>query len=128
MVVYICILKVNNSHNMKTVWNNNVNFLLLAVLITTFMSSCVVSKKQFDQLLAEKVKQDAEMQSLQDDLEDLNAKVATIESELASTTELKDNLSADLDKTSAQLDELLAEHDQLKTYYNNALSKRGKFI
>ena len=111
---------------MKTVWNNNVNFLLLAVLITTFMSSCVVSKKQFDELLAEKVKQDAEMQSLQDDLEDLNAKVATMESELASTTELKDNLSADLDKTSAELDELLAEHDQLKTYYNNALSNSGK--
>jgi chemotaxis protein MotB len=111
---------------MKTIWNNNIIFLISAVIITTIMSSCVVSKKQFDELLAEKVKQEAEMQSLQNELADLNSKLTDLETRFATTSELKDNLTTDLDKTTAELDELQAEHDKLKTYYNNALSNSGK--
>lgn len=90
------------------------------------MSACVVSKKQFDELLAEKVKQEGEMKALQNDLEALNLKLEEIEKDLASTSELKNELSANLDETTAELDELQAEHDKLQTYYNNALSKSGQ--
>ena len=111
---------------MKTLWKTTSYYLLLALIITTTMSSCVVSKKQFDELLAEKVKQEAEMKTLQNDLDALNLKMEEIEKDLASTAELKDEFSTNLDETTAELDELQAEHDKLQTYYNNALSKSGQ--
>lgn len=113
-------------YSMNSPKKSRLSYLLLALISSVILSSCVVSKKQFDELLAEKVQQEAEMQDLKNDLDALNLKMEEIEAELSSTTALKNELSDNFDETSAALDELQAEHDKLQTYYNNALSKSGQ--
>ena len=106
--------------------NRIIYFLIAAVALSSFTSSCVVSKKKFDELLAEKVKQDALVQQLENEVAELTTKVDDLESRLSLTTEERDELNAELSETVKLLEDLQAEHDQLQTYYNTALSNSGK--
>jgi chemotaxis protein MotB len=103
-----------------------VYLLVVAISLSSITSSCVVSKKKFDELLAEKVKQDAQVTQLENQVAELTTKVDGLEELLASTTSDRDKLDAELTETVKLLDDLQAEHDQLQTYYNNALSNSGK--
>lgn len=111
---------------MKFLSSKSLVILLVLAVISASFSSCVVSKKKFDELLSEKVKQDADLQALQADVEELTAKLEDLEQRFAETSTERDELSTSLDDKTAALDKLQAEHDQLQTYYNNALSNSGK--
>lgn len=100
-------------------------FISFCILISV-ASSCIVSKKKFDDMLAQKVRTEA----------DLNEKAAQFDSLASSHAHLQqvaDNLKADtatlgasLRQNQKRLNALESEHRQLNTLYSNLLSNSGK--
>lgn len=98
----------------------------LGIVIIGFLTQCIVPKKQFDELLAEKVKMEADMLEMQKDIEGLSQKKDSLETALKRTTSDKEAIETELTKTSTKLNDLQADYDKLQTYYNNALNNSGK--
>lgn len=100
--------------------------LLFFIAVISIVSSCVVPKKQFDELLAEKVKMEADMLDLQDEINALSTKKDSLELSLERTSVNKKAIEKELFTTKTKLNNLQSEHDKLQTYYNNALNNSGK--
>jgi chemotaxis protein MotB len=102
------------------------NKILLVALPIFILSSCIVSKKKYDDLLAQKVSMEADLADKNSqltkataDLKDLNDKLNQLKSD---TT----NRGIDFRNTTQKLATLEEEHDQLNTYYKNLMSSSGK--
>ncbi len=100
--------------------------LFIFVAILGLAASCVVPKKQFDELLAEKVKMEADILDMQTEMNALSNKKDSLEVELETATIDKTALKKELSTTTSNLNNLKAEHDKLQTYYNNALNNSGR--
>lgn len=98
-------------------------FFLTLVIITI---GCVIPKKQFDELLAEKVKMEADMLDMQTEINSLSTKKDSLEVALETTSINKEAIEKELALTSNNLNSLQAEHDKLQNYYNNALNNSGR--
>lgn len=89
-------------------------------------SSCIVSKKKFDDVLAQKIKTEGELTDRTNQLDKANASLKELNETLAKlkqdTTELNQTYRA----TSQKLDGLNKEYDQLNSYYKNLLNNSGK--
>lgn len=90
------------------------------------LSSCIVSKKKYDDMLAQKVKADGELaekvaalDKANNELTDLNNTLSQLKSDTAS-------LGQDVRTTSQRLADLNKEYDQLNAYYKNLLNSSGK--
>ncbi len=99
-------------------------FYLIIILIASI--SCVIPKKQFNELLAEKVKMEADMLDMQADINKFTRIKDSLEVVLETTTIHKEETEKELAKTTENLSSLQAEHDKLQTYYTNALNNSGK--
>lgn len=99
-----------------------VQTFFLAILL----SSCIVSKKKYDDMLAQKVKSEGELAETSDRLTKANSQIGQLNEMLDSlkgdTTELGDNLRS----TSKKLEHLNEEYEQLNAYYKNLLNSSGK--
>lgn len=100
----------------------------LFLFISAFMlfTSCVVPKKQFDELLAEKVKMEADMLDMKTEIKKLSTKKDSLEVLLETTSINKEAIEKELELTTTTLGNLQGEHDKLQTYYNNALNNSGR--
>lgn len=91
-----------------------------------FLSSCIVSKKKYDDVLAQKVKTEGELADRSKQLESANASLKELNESLSKlkqdTTELNQTYRA----TSQKLNDLNEEYDQLNSYYKNLLNNSGK--
>lgn len=101
-------------------------YLLIFFLISIFSTSCIVSKKKYEDMLAQKVKTEGELNEKNTqltkanaDLEDLNKKLTQLKSDTTS-------LGADFRTTSQKLNQLDKEYEQLNSYYKNLLNSSGK--
>lgn len=111
--------------NIKKIITMN-NRITIALLISVLMLSGCVSQKQFDELLAEKVKLEADYADLESKLGAAETKITRLEDQVV---ELETETSAkgeSINKLEKDLGTLQEEHDQLQTYYNNLLSNSGK--
>src|SRR5690242_11254998 len=97
--------------------------LLTALLLC---QSCIVSKKKYDDILAQKVKTDgdladskAELDSVTNELTEANTRLAQLKSD---TMDLADDLRANHEKMA----NLNNEYDLLNAYYKNLLNSSGK--
>ena len=102
------------------------NFLQLSFLLFFVLQGCVVTKKKYDDMLAQKVKAEGELiektaslDKATKDLADLNSKLTDLKKD---TTELGSQLRS----TSQRLTDLNKDHDQLNAYYKNLLNSSGK--
>jgi chemotaxis protein MotB len=102
------------------------NKFLLTALPILILSSCIVSKKKYDDMLAQKVSMEADLADKNNqltkataDLKDLNEKLSQLQSD---TT----NRGIDFRNTRQKLSTLEKEHDQLNTYYKNLMTSSGK--
>jgi chemotaxis protein MotB len=86
--------------------------IILAAFIALSLSSCIVTKKKYDDLLAQKVRTEADLADLSEELKKLKE----------DTT----NLGIDLRTSDKKLSDLEKEHNQLNTYYKNLLNSSGK--
>lgn len=96
------------------------------VLVIFLFTSCIVSKKKYDDMLAQKVKADGDLaernrqyEKATNDLADLNSALVKLRSD---TTELLQKVRTNLQK----LGDLDKEYDQLNAYYKNLLNSSGK--
>ena len=100
--------------------------LIIPFIILITLQGCIVSKKKFDDLLAQKVKADGELAETSAkldkataELEDLNATLNQLKND---TTDMGEVLRS----TSKKLEGLNTEYDQLNAYYKNLLNSSGK--
>jgi len=100
-------------------------FFLSAFLLVIF-SSCIVSKKKYDDLLAQKVRMEADLADRNTELDDANTDLADLSEKLRQLNEDTTNLGIDIRNKSQQLASLEKEHSQLNTNYKNLLSNSGR--
>ncbi|MEP2668470.1 MAG: OmpA family protein [Cyclobacteriaceae bacterium] len=100
--------------------------IIIPFIILITLQGCIVSKKKFDDLLAQKVKADGELAETSAkldkataELEDLNASLNQLKSD---TTDM----GVVLRSTAQKLEGLNTEYDQLNAYYKNLLNSSGK--
>ena len=100
--------------------------IILFIAAISITTSCVVPKKQFDELLAEKVKMEADMLDMQSKIDVLSTKKDSLEVALENSSLHNNTIEKELELTSNNLNSLQAEHDKLQSYYNNALNNSGR--
>jgi chemotaxis protein MotB len=102
-------------------------FFQLSLLLVFFsLQSCIVTKKKYDDILAQKVRAEGELaekgvqlEKAQAQLKDLDEKLTKLKEDTTSLGEMKRS-------TSLKLTELNKEYDQLNAYYKNLLNNSGK--
>ncbi len=94
--------------------------------LSAIFSSCIVPKKKFDSVLAQKVRLEADLNDAQVALDSAQSDLASLEKRIQKLKEDTTNLGIDVRNTRQQLSTLQSEHAQLNTYYKNLLTSSGK--
>ena len=102
------------------------NRIFLSAFLLLICSSCIVSKKKFDDLLAQKVRMEADLADRSTSLDRANADLADLNEKLSQLKEDTTNLGIDVRNTSQKLGRLEKEHVQLNSNYRNLLTNSGR--
>jgi chemotaxis protein MotB len=102
------------------------NRTLLAIVLLVMLSSCVVTRKKYDDLLAQKVSMEADLLDKNSRLDKANGDLKDLDEKLKKLKEDTTNLGIDVRNTSQKLSSLEKEHEQLNTYYKNLMTSSGK--
>lgn len=97
---------------------------LLAFTVT--LSGCVVSKKKYDELLAQKVRMEADLADKTSQYDKASEDLTTASELLQKLKEDTTNLGIDKRNTAQRLAQLERDHATLSTTYKNLLSSSGK--
>ncbi len=100
--------------------------LLIFFLVSLVSSSCIVTKKKYDDMLAQKVKTEGELAEKSQQLDKANADLEDLNKKLTQLKEDTTSLGIDYRTTSQKLDVLNKEYEQLNSYYKNLLNNSGK--
>lgn len=100
--------------------------LLLLTIVSFFLTSCIVSKKKFDDMLAQKVKTESELNDKTTELDALNKNYSKLEGDFNQLKKDTLDLGSSLRQNQKKLAGLEAEHDQLNLMYKNLLNNSGK--
>jgi chemotaxis protein MotB len=100
-------------------------FFVIPVFVL-LVSSCVVSKKKYDSLLAQKVRLEADLNDRSGELDKARLNITDLEQVLAALKEDTTNLGIDLRNNRQRLSQLETEHSQLNSTYKNLLTSSGK--
>lgn len=101
-------------------------FLIVPFLILLTLQGCIVSKKKFDDLLAQKVKAEGELAETSAKLNKATAELADLNTSLNQLKTDTTNMGEVLRSTTQRLEGLNTEYDQLNAYYKNLLNSSGK--
>jgi len=102
------------------------NKILLSVFLLVIFSSCIVSKKKYDDVLAQKVRMEADLADRNKSLDLAHGDLADANQKMQQLREDTTNLGIDIRNTSQKLASLEREHNQLSTNYRNLLSNSGR--
>ena len=102
------------------------NRIFLAAFVLVMFSSCIVSKKKYDDLLAQKVRMEADLSDRNSELDQAHTDLSDLNQKLRQLQEDTTNLGIDIRSTSKKLASLEREHDQLSTNYKNLLTNSGR--
>jgi chemotaxis protein MotB len=100
--------------------------IFLYSMLTLVASSCLVSKKKYDDILAQKVKMEADLADRSSQLDQANGNLKDLDDKLKKLKEDTTNLGIDVRSSTKKLSDLEKEHEQLNTYYKNLVSSSGK--
>jgi chemotaxis protein MotB len=105
--------------------NKTIRFTPFIALIL-ICSSCIVTKKKYDDVLAQKIKAEGELADKTRQLDKTNSDLSSLNEKLKQlkkdTTDLNENYRA----TYKKLTGLTNEYNQLNTFYKNLLNNSGK--
>ena len=101
------------------------HFILLFLLFFT-LEGCIVSKKKYDDLLAQKVKTDGELAEQTSRLNKATTELADLNATLIKLKNDTTDMGEVLRSTSQKLEGLNTDYDQLNAYYKNLLNSSGK--
>jgi chemotaxis protein MotB len=88
--------------------------------------SCLVNKKKYDDMLAQKVKTEGELADKTDQLTKSEAQVKDLDEKVTKLKNDTTTLGETTRTTSKKLADLNREYDQLNAYYKNLLTNTGK--
>lgn len=99
--------------------------VLIPILLLLIMSSCVM-QKQYDNLLTEKVRMEADLNQCNDSLSVLNT--SNNDLQLTNDEYSKNNsaLKTELDQSESSLNSLKQQHEELNKYYDNLKNNSGQ--
>jgi len=97
-----------------------------AFLILILFSSCVVTKKKYDDMLAQKVRLEADLADKEGQLEKANESLQELDERVKKLSADTTDMAETLRTREARLDELDKEYTQLNAYYKNLLTSSGK--
>ena len=102
------------------------NRIFLSLFLLVIFSSCIVSKKKYDDVLAQKVRMEADLAERNASLDKATAELATLNETLSHLKEDTTSLGIDVRNNSRRLADLEREHAQLSSNYRNLLNNSGK--
>lgn len=99
--------------------------VLISILTLLFMGSCVM-QKQYDNLLIEKVRMEADLNQCSDSLSSLNTSINDLR--LTNDEYLQNNssLKTDLDRSQSSSNSLKQQYEELNKYYENLRNNSGQ--
>lgn len=100
--------------------------VILFFIPCLLLSSCIVTKKKFDDVLAQKVKAEGELAERNNQLDKANASLKELNVMLEKLKQDTTDIGQTYRATSQKLTELDKEYDQLNSYYKNLLNNSGK--
>ncbi|MEJ0055255.1 MAG: hypothetical protein WDN75_06130 [Bacteroidota bacterium] len=101
-------------------------FKLLILILAISLQSCIVAKKKYDDMLAQKVKAEGELAEKAEELDKTQRQVKDLDEKLTRLKEDTTSLGSQKRATAQKLEELTKEYDQLTSYYKNLLNNSGK--
>jgi chemotaxis protein MotB len=105
---------------MKTI----ISFFLFVSILG--LSSCIVTKKKYDDVLAQKVKTEGELDEKSKQLDKANADLNDLNEKLKQLRKDTSDLSANYRASYRKFTSLTNEYNQLNTFYKNLLNNSGK--
>ncbi len=99
---------------------------IVLLSLTFFLSSCIVSRKKYDDVLAQKVKTEGELGEKSKQLESANASLKELNETLTKLKQDTTDLNQAYRVGNQKLSALNKEYDQLNSYYKNLLNNSGK--
>ena len=100
--------------------------IFLTLFLVVIFSSCIVSKKKYDDLLAQKVRMEADLADRNSELDHARTDIDGLNDQVRKLQEDTTNLGIDIRRTSEQLASLGREHEQLGANYKNLLGSSGR--
>lgn len=100
--------------------------VVVLALFSIILSSCIVSKKKYDDLLAQKVRLDADLADRDTLLSKANTNIQGLDERVKKLSQDTTALGQDARATSSKLSALDKEYNQLSAYYKNLLNSSGK--
>jgi chemotaxis protein MotB len=100
--------------------------LLSIIFFTALLSSCIVTKKKYDDLLAQKVRLDADVADRDALLAKANADLQELDERAKILATDTTSLGQDVRTKTTKLAEMDKEYTQLNSYYKNLLTSSGK--
>jgi chemotaxis protein MotB len=101
-------------------------FKLSFLASLVFFQSCIVSKKKYDDILAQKVKTEGELADKTESLTKAEAQVKDLDEKVTRLKNDTTTLGEATRTTAKKLGDLNKEYDQLNAYYKNLLTNTGK--
>ncbi|MFM7486217.1 MAG: OmpA family protein [Cytophagales bacterium] len=101
----------------------NAFFIFITVAL---LSSCVVSKKKFDDMLAQKIKAEGDLVDKNKELDTANASLSELRESIKKLQQDTASLNATYQSNRKKLNGLNQEYNQLNTNYKNLLTNSGK--
>ena len=101
-------------------------FKLSTLVLLLSLQSCIVAKKKYDDMLAQKVKADGELEQKTDQLTKAQSQLKVLNEKLTQLKADTSSLGEQKRSASQKLAVLNTEYDQLSSYYKNSLNNSGK--
>src|SRR5258706_10539468 len=101
-------------------------FVLIFLMLSFISSSCIVTKKKFDDILAQKIKAEGELADKAAKLDNANAELSDLTEKLKNLKQDTANLGDGVRTTGKKLWVLNKEYEQLNSFYRNSLNNSGK--
>lgn len=101
-------------------------FFIAITFLSLTLSSCIVTKKKYDDLLAQKVRLDADVADRDSLLAKANADLHDLDERSKKLSSDTTALGQDVRAKASKLSEMDKEYAQLNSYYKNLLTSSGK--
>lgn len=102
------------------------NYFLILTVTFFGLQGCIVSKKKYDDLLAQKVKSEGELAQANERLAKASSDITTLNEQVTGLKGDTTDLGQNLRSASQRLDQLNQEYEQLNSFYKNLLNSSGK--
>ncbi len=100
--------------------------VILFFIPCLLLTSCIVTKKKFDDVLAQKIKAEGELTEKTNQLDKANASLKDLNEMLEKLKQDTAEINQSYRSTGQKLADLNKEYDQLNSYYKNSLNNSGK--